>query len=1072
MSWEDDPVVDKSPYLATFTDWLEDPVVNDDQKPEYVFNSRGQMGFVPNTNASAVQAQKKRLFQQNNEQAFLENASKLDFIDHSKPKEVYSDSQDFKDKSAESVINTMNNKVSLMSKHYDEPPILNLTEDQKYQLQMASQAEGEMANLSPAMQNVVPAMVNAGGNLASLVNRAASRIGVSSLLNGGYDERFDKAADRALVAGEEYNKVAGRLDENGVLPETVNRGIRNMIETVPLMGATGGVGGPYAPIMIASVQEANQAIKSGRDAGLQGEELARYAITEGIVEGGISALFQKVGWGGFENIYGGKQVVKSGIKDGLKQAGISTLQELPEEVITELTHNTAKVLYGTQKDALSPEQIYNTVRDTVVGTLITGATVNAPHVAQSMNFNENPKVSKQQNSTTKTSEVANIVNDTNYSETVGKQINTTPDMNLLEKSERNIENGKEETKRAKEVGVVDSGSTEERTDNGIPEPRNAEWIATAGREQLAAELSRWPDAPDDLVSQLREGNQPRGFGPRTAAEREAIAWLKDRYENQTIIGKEDNNGLQIEAERQTDPEGQVASKEISPPSPITPGEEISVNEGTTPENKLRSTSDILTEYRELNKEEPDYLRKGTKAEKEAQRQKVKDWRATNADRLTKLDEEYREAHAIESTEARTDAENQLQQMGFELTNESDSGSKYWLHKDTGIEVRTSDHDVPSTDERTYNAENGGKTWADSENSLVFPSDKGINEKGRLNVKRIDEQLSNIRDEINSNSSNEESANVENDTDPEVTDTMSVNPTELVTGESAYATPEEDIQESKKSPGITTNKEKTEASTYLGGRDIVNAMANIFDYPIREGRIKSQDAVGIHKRPSGVTRLKRGYESDITVAAHETGHHLDFTTDVLKSADETAKTELPNLDYDSEKRRVSEGFAEFIRLYMTKPDEAKKNAKNFYDHFNKWLTVHPETADKFARATELIDRYKASSAEERVGGQVSWSMKPERPVSQSRLSYFADQVVSVANEFYHAIKNEGHYIGLFTKAAKEKGYNPAKGTSPQDLYTFFNQGGPNTAYDWLINGPAHLNGNMERVGLGLRNAFET
>jgi hypothetical protein len=61
----------------------------------------------------------------------------------------------------------------------------------------------------------------------------------------------------------------------------------------------------------------------------------------------------------------------------------------------------------------------------------------------------------------------------------------------------------------------------------------------------------------------------------------------------------------------------------------------------------------------------------------------------------------------------------LRGMGFKR--EHTSGSSAYYRRGL-LTVRVSDHEVPMTDERAYNRENGGKSWADSSWSFVIDRD--------------------------------------------------------------------------------------------------------------------------------------------------------------------------------------------------------------------------------------------------------------------------------------------------------------------------------------------------------------
>jgi len=185
---------------------------------------------------------------------------------------------------------------------------------------------------------------------------------------------FNRYADSIRQAAAERD-----IKQPGIVPPIVKRGLRGVGETVPMMALASPLG-VYGVIGQAAVVEWDSAITEGKDAGLKGKELAGYAVSQGVIEGSVAGLFQAVGWGGVEKIMGGKAAVATGVSSALKQLGINTLQELPEEVITELGHNVARAVSGVDPDATSASSLVQTVADTTVQTLLTMGVVSAPSV--------------------------------------------------------------------------------------------------------------------------------------------------------------------------------------------------------------------------------------------------------------------------------------------------------------------------------------------------------------------------------------------------------------------------------------------------------------------------------------------------------------------------------------------------------------------------------------------------------------------------------------------------------------------------------------------------------------------
>ena len=84
----------------------------------------------------------------------------------------------------------------------------------------------------------------------------------------------------------------------------------------------------------------------------------------------------------------------------------------------------------------------------------------------------------------------------------------------------------------------------------------------------------------------------------------------------------------------------------------------------------------------------------------------------------------------------------------------------------------------------------------------------------------------------------------------------------------------------------------------------------------------------------VIRLKEKVLNNLAVYVHELAHHLDqkfkFTTDKGAAGliPRDIIEELRPLDYEPEKGRPTEGFAEFFRIYITEPNTTVLDSRNY------------------------------------------------------------------------------------------------------------------------------------------------
>jgi hypothetical protein len=218
--------------------------------------------------------------------------------------------------------------------------------------------------------NARATLIGVGGSVLPPVARAL-----------GQDEFADKA-NRVVSATAQ---AAAEQDAGGYVPPIIKRGVRGALTTIPSMVVAGRALGPYGALGVAGLQEADRSITSGRDAGLKGGDVAAYAIEQGLVEAGIGAVLQRVGLGGVEDYFkggAGSKTIREAIGTALKRTG---LQEIPEEIATELSHNVVSKLNGVDPNALSGESIRQTIADTAVQTIITGGFFGSVDAASTYN---------------------------------------------------------------------------------------------------------------------------------------------------------------------------------------------------------------------------------------------------------------------------------------------------------------------------------------------------------------------------------------------------------------------------------------------------------------------------------------------------------------------------------------------------------------------------------------------------------------------------------------------------------------------------------------------------------------
>lgn len=194
----------------------------------------------------------------------------------------------------------------------------------------------------------------------------------------------------------------------------------------------------------------------------------------------------------------------------------------------------------------------------------------------------------------------------------------------------------------------------------------------------------------------------------------------------------------------------------------------------------------------------------------------------------------------------------------------------------------------------------------------------------------------------------------------------VNPDKVQSVESTKKAIKETEQslESKASIPVSTEpkSEPIKAST------IISKLSKELGVPIRIGKIRKK-ALGIFKVHPEVIRTKE--YNDLATTSHEVAHFIDKKLNISNSVPDGLKKELKDLDYDQSKNRVNEGFAEFIRHYLTIGD-SQDVAPKFHDYFEKEiLSKSPIEKKIISEATSSITKWREQGSLNRVLSQVDF-----------------------------------------------------------------------------------------------------
>ncbi|MCF6327594.1 MAG: hypothetical protein L3J21_09930 [Devosiaceae bacterium] len=149
-----------------------------------------------------------------------------------------------------------------------------------------------------------------------------------------------------------------------------------------------------------------------------------------------------------------------------------------------------------------------------------------------------------------------------------------------------------------------------------------------------------------------------------------------------------------------------------------------------------------------------------------------------------------------------------------------------------------------------------------------------------------------------------------------------------------------------------------------------ALINIIGPRLYEGKVKGKGRLGFYRPDNSAIRIKR--YGDVEVMAHEMAHYLDFHykykrefSKIYNSPD--VVNEVKNLSYDISTTELSkvEGFAEFVRLWLTRYESAKAQAPRFVDQFEAVLAKDKKLSKKMLILQEKMHQWYFQGSEARL-----------------------------------------------------------------------------------------------------------
>ena len=173
-----------------------------------------------------------------------------------------------------------------------------------------------------------------------------------------------------------------------------------------------------------------------------------------------------------------------------------------------------------------------------------------------------------------------------------------------------------------------------------------------------------------------------------------------------------------------------------------------------------------------------------------------------------------------------------------------------------------------------------------------------------------------------------------------------------------------FERNMKSPGA-----RIPASELMSAPDIIHKMKQLFDVKMFAGKSRMRKAAAVYSPGEDVITTLKRITGDLGVAVHEIFHSVDRNwgtvdakgnlVDLTQTLSPAMKAELVKLDYEPEKKRVHEGFAEFFRILLTKDEaEARRAAPLTAAYMDKWLQEKENApiAEAVESTRMMIDRY--------------------------------------------------------------------------------------------------------------------
>jgi GGDEF domain-containing protein len=186
--------------------------------------------------------------------------------------------------------------------------------------------------------------------------------------------------------------------------------------------------------------------------------------------------------------------------------------------------------------------------------------------------------------------------------------------------------------------------------------------------------------------------------------------------------------------------------------------------------------------------------------------------------------------------------------------------------------------------------------------------------------------------------------------------------------------------------------------------IRRSIRELFNVPLNERGVTIRKAAGIYKTQAQAIRVRN--QNDIDVITHEVGHHFSQTNQKVRDLMKQHQGELLAITPDAYAKeslalRREEGFAEFVRFYLTQKAEASRRAPGFMADFDAFVDRSKKYRPIFDQVQGQIDAWFKLDPVDRIMAKVG--AEPRGLLDRLRENFGKDRLIFEALDNWHPLK---------------------------------------------------------------------